>query len=114
MISIYGDESHDSMKQRAFAVAGLLGNSKQWDKLNTLWAGRTLGKTFHAADCESGYGDFRGFAPHERVRLHMDLTGILADSGLIGWGLGIDVASCKRAFPKMPRAQIYCSAFLRC
>jgi hypothetical protein len=113
MLWIYGDESHDSSKQRVFVVAGLLGDAGQWASLKESWTERTGGTTFHAADCESGYGDYRNAAADDRGRLHLDLTRILANSGTIGWGLGIDLAGCRRAFPDMLPAQIYCSGFLR-
>jgi hypothetical protein len=113
MLSIYGDESHDSSKQRVFVIAGLLGDAVQWAALKLSWAQRTGGKDFHAADCESGFGIYRDTAPEERASLHFDLTRILADSGVIGWGLGIDLAGCRRAFPDMLPDQIYCSGFLR-
>ena len=54
MFSIYGDESHDSKKERVFVVAALLGDSIQWLNLRSLWTERTGGRIFHAADCESG------------------------------------------------------------
>jgi hypothetical protein len=43
----------------------------------------------------------------------VDLAKLLADSGLIGWGVGIDLAGCRKAFPEMLPDQTYCSAFLR-
>lgn len=113
MLSIYGDESHDSKEERVFVVAGLLGDASQWAGLRVSWGDRTCGRRFHAADCESGYGDYREAAPEERASLHVDLTRILANSGLIGWGLGIDLAGCRRAFPNMLRSHIYCSGLLR-
>ncbi len=113
MLSIYCDESHDSKKQRAFVVAGLLGDAWQWAALRSPWADRTGGAVFHAADCESGYGDFRGIAKQDLTRLHIDLTRSLANSGVIGWGLGIDLAGCRRAFPDMLPTHVYCSGVLR-
>jgi hypothetical protein len=113
MLSIYGDESHDSREERVFVVAGLLGDAPQWADLRASWRDRTCGRRFHAADCESGYGDYRDASPEERARLHIDLTRILVDSGLIGWGLGIDLAGCRRAFPDISKSHIYCSGLLR-
>lgn len=110
---IYGDESQDSRKERVIAIAGLLGDGGQWTALKDAWATRTGGTRFHAADCESGYGEYRGVAPEERSALIVDLAKLLADSGLIGWGVGIDLAGCRRAFPEMMSDQTYCSAFLR-
>lgn len=101
MISIYGDESSDSGSERVYAVAALQGPEEVWGRLRTLWRERLGTKVFHSADCESGYGDFRGMSPEARTKLHIDLTSILANSGLVGWGLAIDVKGCRRAFPEM-------------
>jgi hypothetical protein len=116
MLCVFGDESHDSTKERIFAVAGLLGDESQWAAFRHEWNARLSGLVFHAADCESGYGDFRGMPEPERHRLHRDLTRILAESGLIGYGQAIDLAGCRVAapgavkdFPDMP----YYDCFLK-
>ena len=71
---------------------------------------------FHAADCESGYGDFRDMPELDRLQLHRDLTQLLANSALMGYGQAIDLAGCYRVipsvlkdFPDMP----YYDCFLR-
>jgi hypothetical protein len=113
VISIYGDESFDSGAQRVCAVAALQGPEEAWDRLRTLWRERLGGKVFHSADCESGYGDFRGMSPEVRGKLHIDLTSILANSGLTGWGLAIDVKGCKLAFPESLTDHTANSCFFR-
>jgi hypothetical protein len=80
----FGDESHDSTKERIFRVAGLLGDERQWASLREKWNAR-LGTVFHAADCDSGYGDSRGMPEDDRHRLHRELTAIVAATGLIGY-----------------------------
>jgi hypothetical protein len=116
MLSVFGDESHDPTKARVFAVAGLLGDENQWASFRQAWNVRLDGLIFHAADCESGYGDFRGMPETERHRLHRDLTKMVAESGLLGYGHVIDLAGCRavasdvlKAFPDMP----YYDCFLK-
>lgn len=116
MLSVFGDESHDPTKARVFVVAGLLGDGNQWGSFRQEWNARLSGLVFHAADCESGYGDFREMPENERHRLHRDLTALLARSGLIGYGNAIDLAGCRAAaptvlneFPDMP----YYDCFLK-
>jgi len=116
MLSAFGDESHDPTKSRIFAVGGLLGDAAQWKSFRHKWNERLGGSIFHAADCESGYGDFRGQPEDERHRLHRDLTRIVAESRLIGYGHVIDLAGCRAAatqafkdFPDMP----YYDCFLK-
>jgi len=116
MLSVFGDESHDPTKARVFVVAGLLGDHNQWRSFREQWNTRLSGLVFHAADCESGYGEFREMPENDRHRLHRDLTGMVARSGLIGYGHAIDLAGCRTAaptvlkeFPDMP----YYDCFLR-
>src|SRR4051812_13551705 len=109
MLSVFGDESHDPTKERVFAVVGLLGDGNQWTSFRQKWNARLSGLIFHAAECESGYGDFRDMLEDDRHRLHRDLTRMVAESGLIGYGHAIDLAGCRavapnvvKDFPDMP------------
>ena len=116
MLYAFGDESHDSTKERIFAVGGLLGDEGQWARLRAQWNARLGGLIFHAADCESGYGAFRGMPEEERHRLHRDLTNVLAESGLIGYGHAIDLAGCRAAVPSVLQAfpdMVYYDCFLK-
>jgi len=112
MLFVFGDESQSS-KQRVFAIAGLLGNADQWAALRIKWSERTGGRVFHDADCESGYGSYRNEPEEDRHRLHRALTRILAESGIIGWGTGMDLETCRREFPDAMRDQYFHSCFLR-
>jgi|SRR5579864_2521743 len=116
MLSVFGDESHDASRARVFAVAGLLGDGSEWAEFRKKWNDRINGMTFHAADCESGYGDFRKMSEVDRLQLHRDLTKIITDSRLMGYGSAIDLAGCRRVaptvlndFPDMP----YYDCFLK-
>jgi len=101
MLSAFGDESCDQTKQRVFAVAALVGDNSAWAHFRSQWTER-LGETiFHSADCEAGYGDFRGVGETERRRLHLDLTQILAESNLMGYGSAIDLAGCHEIAPNV-------------
>ena len=94
----------------------MLGDGNQWASFRGAWNVRLNGLMFHAADCESGYGHFRGMPKTERHRLHRDLTRMVAESGLIGYGHVIDLAGCPavvpevlKTFPDMP----YYDCFLK-
>jgi hypothetical protein len=113
VISIFGDESSDSRNQHVYAVAALQGPKETWDELRSSWSNRLDGKVFHSADCESGYGAFRGMPSEERANLHSDLTSTLADSGLIGWGIAIDLKGSRLAFPDSRPEHNACSCFFR-
>jgi hypothetical protein len=99
MLSAFGDESADSAKSKLFAVGGLLGDSEQWAKLREKWKVLIGGTVFHAADCESGHGDYKGVPEDERWALHRRLTETLAASCVFGWGRSIDLEGCRSSFP---------------
>ncbi len=107
MLSVYGDESADEKKQRVFAVAGVIGSDEMWAALETKWTARTGGISFHANDCDSDRGDYAGIPHSENKALYRDLTTMLAESGLGGWGFAIDLAAQRRIFPDAPDIAYY-------
>src|SRR5260370_34279525 len=93
MFTIFGDESADEMKQRAFGIAGVMGREAQWDELIDKWVKRTGGKEFHAAECESEYANDPDRDKHrENLRMYADLAQLTANSGLRGWEVSTDLA----------------------
>src|SRR5438876_11140851 len=86
LLSVYGDESSDERQQRVFAVAGLIGSEEMWERLEAQWLERTHGIPFHANNCDSDRGDYENTPHKENKALYRDLTTLLSDSGLGGWG----------------------------
>lgn len=86
--SVFGDESYDAKRKRAFAVAGLFGNEKDWDALAAKWTGNTGGEEFHAAkwQTDNRHGEYAA------------LTKILAASKLLGWGAVMSVLKYESIF----------------
>jgi len=113
VLSVFGDESHDETKQRVFAVAGLLGTPEEWDDLEIRWVKRTGGRVFHAAECESDKGEFSTTSHKENQELYRDLTKLIADTKMLGFGAGIDLAGFNEAFPDAPQDQPYFMCFVR-
>ena len=113
MLTVFGDESIDATQQKVFATAGLLGDKNQWSRLREQWSSRMGGKIFHASDCECGHGGFKGGSHQDNLDLYKDLTTILAKSGLIGFGVGIDLAGLRKYFPDAKEEQPYLACFLR-
>jgi len=107
MMSCFGDESADETKQRVFAVAGVIGGDRQWENLETKWVTRIGNTPFHAKDCESDQGDYRGIDHKQNQDLYKDLTQLLATSGMGGWGFAIDLQAQKRVFPDAPDISYY-------
>src|SRR3954464_3220387 len=99
MLFAYGDESCDGSKQRVFAVGAVIGAEEQWQALEQNWLARIGGVPFHARDCDSDLGNFAALPQGDNKKLYADLTGLLADSGLGGWSVAIDLASQRDIFP---------------
>jgi hypothetical protein len=99
LFSVFGDESHDEGKKRVFAVAGVFGTQKEWDDIGAKWLARTGGTIFHAAECESDAGDFAAVPHTDNLKLYADLTKLIAESPLNGYGVAVDLISQNEVFP---------------
>jgi hypothetical protein len=107
LLSVHGDESADEKKQRVFAVAGVIGSEEMWESIESGWVTRTSGVPFHANHCDSDQGVYAGRPHSENKVLYRDLTIMLAESGLGGWGFAIDTAAQRRIFPDAPDIAYY-------
>lgn len=107
MLSVFGDESADASMQRVFAIAGVIGSDKQWDDLEIKWESRTSGIPFHATDCDSDRGSFSDKSHDENKSLYRDLSIMLAESGLGGYGFSIDLNAQRQVFPEAPDIAYY-------
>jgi hypothetical protein len=112
MLLVYGDESMDETKQRVCAVAGLIGTEEQWNALEWHWIRYTNGVPFHGNDCDSDHGDYAGRPHWENKALYRDLTILLANSGLAGYGQAIDLIAKNTVFPESEDLTYY-TAFQR-
>ncbi len=112
MLFAYGDESMDETKQRVCAVAGLIGTEEQWNGLEWKWTQRTNGVPFHGNDCDSDQGDYESRPHWENKALYRDLTILLANSGLAGYGQAIDLMAKNTVFPESEDLAYY-TAFQR-
>lgn len=100
LIYVYGDESMDESFQRVCSVGGLVGSQSQWETIERKWILRTGGLEFHANDCDSDQGAYMGKDHHkENKSLYKDLTTMLAESGLQGFAVAIDILGMNEVFP---------------
>jgi hypothetical protein len=99
MLIAYGDDSSDKKKSTVFSVAVVLGSRAQWRHFKPLWEKRNGSIPFHATDCESGWGDYRGIDREARTSLYRDLVGMLADSNLFAFSSAVNVAHFRQMFP---------------
>lgn len=112
MASVFGDESSDETRQRVFAVAGLEGTESEWRTLEDKWLARTGEKEFHAADCESEYANHPNRQKHkDNQALYADLAQLIANSGLRGFGVAMDLAGHREFFAGVPQDISYMKCF---
>jgi hypothetical protein len=99
VLTVYGDESSDEKEQHIFCVAGVWGLQKHWDMLEIFWNGRVGDIPFHAADCESGHGQYKDMPCTERRKLYDDLVKMIAATNFIGYGVSIDLWAFREFIP---------------
>ncbi|MGO9776119.1 MAG: hypothetical protein ACLPM3_05980 [Terracidiphilus sp.] len=107
MIYVYGDDGSDAKQERVVAVSALAGSEEHWQQLEAKWIPRCGGIPFHAKDCESDQGDYRSI-PHENNKaMYRDLVSILANSGIGGIAIAIDISAQFQTFPDSAALSYY-------
>ena len=91
MYPAHADESSDETKQRGLPVAAIFGSEGDWDAFELKWKERIGGKIFRASDCDTDQGDFPPSENNENKKLHADLSHLIADSGMIGHGVALNI-----------------------
>lgn len=109
--AVFCDESYD-LATDVFSIAGLFGSDDHWSTVESAWLKTTGGRIFHATDCESDRGGFSGTEHSENLKLYKDLTTVLVNSKLYGFGVALDVAARKEFFPSVARGSDYYKCFL--
>lgn len=113
MIYAYGDDGSDQKQKRVIAVSTVIGHEDWWEQAEADWIVRCGGIPFHATDCESDAGDYRGIPHQQNKAMYRDLVGILAASPLGGLGVAIDLVAKNKVFPGS-MAPDYYRAFQEC
>lgn len=119
MLVAYGGDSADSKKQTVFSVAIVVGSSDQWRRFKPEWERRNGGVPFHAADCEAGWGNYKGIDRDVRTTLYRDLVSMLADSDLYGFSAAINIRHFNEGFAddhtsEMPYYLCFADVVARC
>ena len=113
MLSVFADDSSDEKGKRIFAIAGVMGTQEEWEALKILWLERTGGKIFHATDCDSDRGDFKDIPHEQNKKLYKDLTNLLAQTNMMGFGVALDVKSFMAFLPDALDDAPYINCFIR-
>jgi len=100
MLYAFGDESHDQKMNRFYAVSVIVGTQEEWDNLAISWNKRIKGIAFHASDCDSDLNKYQNNTHEENKQLYCDLTNMLAETKLVGYGTAIDIESFRSYFPE--------------
>jgi hypothetical protein len=113
VVKAYVDESADEKKRYAYAVAGLIGSEERWLGLEILWQSRTadLKEAFHMNECETFHGEFKDWDVPKKEALITDLTAIIRDSNLYGFGASVDIPMFRSVFPNEPNDALYFLCF---
>lgn len=113
MACVVGDESYDAKGQRVFAIAAIVGTDRQWDEFVPAWLEITNGEEFHAAEWETEFAKDPDQDKHKkRLESYRKLTEVLAWSGMHGWGIGVDLAGYRKAFPHITLDWAYQKCFV--
>jgi len=92
--------------------AAVVGDQDRWRALETAWVERTGGRCFHATECDSDTGDFASSSHHENKALYKDLTLLLANSGLNGFGIALEIQAFRKFLPTVPHDYAYYRGFV--
>ncbi|MGA2223745.1 MAG: hypothetical protein ABSH41_04795 [Syntrophobacteraceae bacterium] len=114
MFTVFGDESYDEKKEHVFVVAGIIGTEMHWSVLREPWVKILDGEIFHAADWESEFGPFQHIPMKIRAEKYKQLTTILANSGMQGYAVAMDLSAWRYYFPGTPPNTPYYHCFSRC
>ena len=107
MIYVYGDDGADAKRERVVAVSAVAGPEEWWQELEARWIPRCEGIPFHAKDCESDRGDYICRSHDSNKAMYRDLVGILADSGMGGVAIAIDISAQFQIFPDSAEISYY-------
>ncbi len=102
MLWAYFDDSSDEKRERFCAAGGLFTSHTVWERLEAAWLNRVpelAGKTFHAADCECGWGEFADWPKSRRDRVMAQLCGLIKEFDLGAFGSCVSVADYKSVWP---------------
>jgi hypothetical protein len=102
MLQVYLDESDDGRRDHVYAIGGWLADMDVWSSFISKWheritAERTLA-SFHMADCESGWGEFREWPRERRQNLIKDLIKLIVNADIRGFGAAVSMEDYQKVY----------------
>jgi hypothetical protein len=109
----YFDDSGDPKREQFAAIGGLVSPTGPWNVFDTHWSVATydLKGPFHATDCESQRGIFKGWSIDQSSALMKKLVGIIRLSGVMTFGAVVPIPEYRAVFPNSGPYDPYFLAF---
>jgi hypothetical protein len=106
MLHTFADESHDSARADVLTVAGVLAPRHVWDEVWRRWAEvvkREQITAFHATDCETANGEFKGWSRPRIEALQRELIAIAIHPAyeLAAWSCSVSLPGYEKVRPRM-------------
>ena len=98
MLIAYLDESVDAMGTKVFAMAGLLGDSNQWEAFEAKWKAVLKNfeiREFKASACENRQGQFKDWTRDKCVSLQTELMAVIDEVQPTGVTTAINLTDCE-------------------
>jgi hypothetical protein len=108
MLIAYGDDSADEKRRRVFAASAVAGSQDEWDDFAPKWLAKNpLERPFHAKDCDSDHGLFKGRMHEENKMLYAANVHLFRNSTLYGAGVSISIKDYWEVFPFAPEDEYW-------
>jgi hypothetical protein len=103
MFKMYVDESGTHAGSPIVTVAGYVARPRVWEKFTRRWNARKgTVKVYHAVDCANSRGEFGGWDSARRNAFVARLLPTIAECGLRGMAVGIDIRAYEAAMDPHP------------
>lgn len=105
MLAAFLDESGKHGQSTLLTLAGFRASEQTWTRFRKAWKAALAEhglECFHAADCESGYGEFKGFGREARDAIQRQLITVINKFNLVAYSLSISRQIHARAVELAP------------
>jgi hypothetical protein len=105
-LDFFGDESHDSKRELVMTMAGLLAPRANWSQLWVKWKDALAADgvtVFHAAECEGGQREFKGWSRDRINRFQQTLIDLIVDPvhDAIGYSVSLALGPYRDLTPRL-------------
>ncbi|HTW95732.1 MAG TPA: hypothetical protein VMD30_13095 [Tepidisphaeraceae bacterium] len=96
----YFDDSGDGGQKKIAAIGGVVGFTDQWTRFDKRWKRvmKEVSGCFHATDCESGQGKFKGWTVRKRNEVMERAVSAIISCGLRCVGIYVNIGEYRGVF----------------